>query len=177
MKNTESQVLHFAKGDWLNVTFFPIASHQEYLASWQWLGHPPMCYDRKGHLTDGIGDCYGRASGQMVNGKRHGNTYLWHYSLRYGICQHKRDKDQLTWSDFGGEIPNNNWVCVAKYIHGKMVGTPKQHPIVLNYDNPKRKSDPSAPMTFSTLPLKDSTAIVSHVKCWAGGNGIPAIIE
>ncbi len=148
----------------------PAAGAKSYNTGWDWLMHPPRSSDGK----DDIGDCYGRAWGPLKNGKRHGVTYLAHFSFYKGQCWHQRMQDTLVWTD-GETVYDNNWVCFATYIDGKLVpAETKQYRIHLNVLNPDAIK-PGTVVAFCTSRRDPDFSVLAQ--WYAGGAGIPAIID
>ena len=96
-----SEIISIDHGSSLEVKFS--AADTSYNTGWDWLMHPPTSSDGR----ETIGDCYGRAWGELKNGKKHGLTYLAHYSFQKGKCWHLRAKDKLVWTD-GVCVSDNN---------------------------------------------------------------------
>lgn len=148
------------------------ATDTSYNTGWDWLMHPPTSSDGR----ETIGDCYGRAWGQLKKGKKHGLTYLAHYSFQDGKCWHRRAQDRLVWTD-GVVVSDNNWVCCARYVDGELVGgDPKQYRIHLDANN-----DDEGSLTFGTLVAFNTSPpdpdISVRAQWHAGGAGIPAIVD
>ncbi len=163
-----SEVISIDHGSSLEVKFS--ATDTSYNTGWDWLMHPPPPEDGR----ETIGDCYGLAWGELKNGKKHGLTYLAHYSFQEGKCWHRRAQDKLVWTD-GVYVSDNNWVCCARYVHGKLAASPNQYRIHLD------ANEESESLTFGTLVAFNTSppdpAISVRAQWHAGGDGIPAIID
>lgn len=144
-----------------------------FLVPWKSLGDSPAHENDVSNefKYNMLGDCYGRVTGNLLNGKIHGTVLLWHYCFNNGICHHKVTTDGiLTWAD--GKTKQNNWVCAMEFKQGKMIGKPKIHPVVM-----KRYRCRSVwRVFFSSLPMgRDS--LKSCAQWWGGEGYVPVIIE
>ena len=177
LKPTPGTVIQF--GSNLKAKFSP--TDTSYNSEWQWLGHPPMTTDCRGE----IGECYGRAWGPLKNGKKHGITYLAHYCFYKGQCWHRRTTDCLMWTD-GITTHDNNWVCCANYVDGKLAALPKEYnahgnlmtQYRIHLDAPNEENgriEFRTPVAFNTAPPDPDISIPA--KWHAGGSGIPAITD
>ncbi len=159
-----SEIITIDHGSSLEVKFS--ATDTSYNTGWDWLMHPSGGRDM-------MEECYGRAWGELKNGKRHGLTYLAHYSFQKGECCHQMVQDKLVWTD-GVDASYNNWVCCARYVHGKLAGSPKQYKIHLDANEDERLTSGTL-VAFNTSPPDPPISV--RAEWYAGGDGIPAIID
>ena len=152
-----------------------------FLVPWKWLG------DSTAHESDDeenkneprynmIGDCYGRVTGTLLNGKIHGTVLLWHYCFNHGICHHKMTTDGVLVWDAGKAkrkmACQNNWVCVMEFKQGKMIGKPKIHPVVMK----RYRCRSIWRVFFSSLPV-GRNSLKSCAQWWGGEGSVPVIVE
>ncbi len=157
-----------------------------FLVPWKWLGDSPAHDDGGDDDDDGvankvrynmIGDCYGRVTGTLLNGKIDGTVLLWHYCFNHGICHHRMTMDgMLAWG--GGDKTKqkmacqNNWVCTMEFKQGKMIGKPKIHPVVMK----RYRCRSIWRVFFSSLPM-GRNSLKSCAQWWGGEGYVPVIIE
>ena len=157
-----------------------------FLVPWKWLGdslaHESVDdEDAEGDLRcNMLGECYGRVTGTLLNGKIHGTVLLWHYRFNHGVCHHKITTDGvLVWEAAGGDdktkqkVPcQKNWVCVMEFKQGKVIGKPKIYAVIMK----KYRCRSIWRVFFSSLPM-GRNSLKSCAQWWGGEGYVPVIVE
>ena len=168
-------IYHFEEDGELDVLVDPEAVSSSFLVPWKWLGDFQALVNDDESKYSMIGDCYGRISGKVVNGKIHGPVLLWHYCFNRKGCHHELCEGILVSNGSDGKmIRRNNWVCRMVFETGKLVGNPKKYSVVMKRYRCRRIWR----VFFSTLPMSRNS-----LKCcaqWWGVDdeaSIPVIVE